>query len=411
MTLPLQSSSELLPLESWTVSNVSPVTPLPMAITIPLESSKKALLIGIRGTQTTYPEPMGAHSDVETMRTLVIDCYNYLPSNIQVLIDDETEHIQPTRDNILSEIGKLVEATKAGDDLVFYYSGHSMQINRPAQSDEDVLDESCLISCDGEHIVEKELRRALVAPLATGSQLVAVFDTRNSGALPEPEHRRHSRVSAPWTRRSQRGSNENRMFAALNEINLNLPWAPAVAGSTVTYRSSPDTGAKDDVLSTPALEVKQFDSPVAMFEGLKWVCEVDGKSNTGPDGQVRADVVSLSSCMDLQGTTEDERKSMTLTAALVEILRSRPNQSLKDVLINVSHAISTDTLLRPTLRVVDGTESVQDLTRAPSSRSSSLRSLLMRDVEPRKPKRSRSIEHIVELPSALLLKMERQWRM
>ncbi|KAJ6487024.1 caspase domain-containing protein [Mycena sanguinolenta] len=484
------SATQLLPLESWSIrSEVPLVTPLPRSITIPLESrrpARKALLIGICRTETLGQLPT-AHADVYAVRDLLLDIYHYSSPDITILIDDGVPgHIQPTRANILSAIAEFVKDTKAGDRLCFHYCGPSTQIPNRANSEDDGMDE-CLIPCDGvdRKIMDHELNRALVRPLPAACQLVAVLDTCNSGPLLDLKHHRCSRVVVPWLWRGRR-RNENRhpvkksarqvsrsrvadslaeqevmvdqaakaekailhastrMFATPNEISMNLAWASSArlhpGGSTVTYRARADAFETDALatedgwsISTLA-EAEQCDSPVAMFEGMMWLREMDGKSNP-KDGvdDVVADVISLSSCTDSQETTKDEGNSMT--AALVEILRHDPNRSLKDVLINVgaladvracSRAMCTKALvqhkpaaasqhtrkereirqLRPTLslRVVGTTE---PLTRAPT-----LRSFLARRVGALKPKRPRSIpRYIVELPSALSLDMERQWRM
>ncbi|KAJ7910890.1 caspase domain-containing protein [Mycena leptocephala] len=181
---------------------------------IPLDCAgqKKALLIGIRTSRTGgYPELKGAHDDVYKMRKLLLDVYNYTPTEINILMDDG-HHVEPTRDNILAAIAKLVKDVKDGDHLLFHYSGHSTQVENPrSKSEEDGKDE-CLIPLDGEEmkIIDNELHASLVAPLPAGAHLVAVLDTCHSGSLLDLKHYRCNRVPVPWLYRGRRNSEEPR---------------------------------------------------------------------------------------------------------------------------------------------------------------------------------------------------------
>ncbi|KAF7325403.1 Metacaspase type II [Mycena venus] len=92
---------------------------------------------------------------------------------------------------------------------------------------------------------------------------------------------------------------------------------------------------------------QRCDSPTTMFECTGWCRDLNriAPENAASSGGVQADVISLASCKDSELTYEDaDGKSMT--SALVETLRRNPNQSLKDVLVFVSHAVHTKTLLR-----------------------------------------------------------------
>ncbi|KAF7349383.1 Metacaspase type II [Mycena sanguinolenta] len=144
--------------------------------------SYKALLIGIRG----FPELTGPHKDVEAVRALLMDHYDYRAADVTILIDDDgaTGNLQPTRANILKAIGDLVKDAKAGDHIYFHYCGHSMQIPNRSNREEK---EGCLIPSDGEkqRILDHELIAVLVRPLPARCQLVAVLDTCYSRSPPK----------------------------------------------------------------------------------------------------------------------------------------------------------------------------------------------------------------------------------
>ncbi|KAJ7354429.1 peptidase C14, caspase domain-containing protein [Mycena albidolilacea] len=184
------------------------------ALSAPLECTgkKRALLVGIsKSAAEGYSELKGAHGDVDKIHRLLLEVYHYEPSAITILVDDGIEgHVQPTRRNILAAISELVKDVKAGDKLCFYYAGHSTQRpNKRSNSEEDGLDE-CMISLDGELIVDNELHDTLVRPLPAGSRLVAILDTCNSGSLLDLKHYRCNRVPVPWVWRGKRDSEEIR---------------------------------------------------------------------------------------------------------------------------------------------------------------------------------------------------------
>ncbi|KAJ6493056.1 caspase domain-containing protein [Mycena sanguinolenta] len=364
--------------------------------------SYKALLIGIRGTATDNAECSeltGPHKDVQDVRDLLIDCYGYRAPDITILIDDGVAgHLQPTRANILKAIGDLVKDAKAGDHLCFLYCGHGMQ--NPNRSNKEEKEE-CLIPSDGvkQRIVDHELNAVLVRPLPARCQLVAVLDTCHSGSLLNLGHYRCNRVSAcqlgdmqcrvasllsgrkvvPSSPSPSMGPS-TRLLARSSEINMNLiyhssthrtasssldrhPSAEARGSGpgprrTLTYRASTvsvgpandrDAGESEDVFSPlpgkfwlvpEEQEPRRCDSPIAMLGctgGCREVGHAEAEAELSLDG-VLADVISLASCQDSELAYEDE-DGHSMTSSLVEILRRKPYQSLKEVLLSISHAM------------------------------------------------------------------------
>ncbi|KAJ7502590.1 caspase domain-containing protein [Mycena galericulata] len=179
-----------------------------------------------------------------------------------------------------------------------------------------------------------------------------------------------------------------RLLARRSEINMNLTTSDASSDAnyakasrsgagpqrTFTYRARTvsfaasakenDGGAhveegSDQDIVLPALpgkfwvlpeDAERCESPIAMFACTGWCrdpkkCAVETEPSSESSNRVKAHVVSLASCKDSQITYEDaEGKSMT--SSLVEILRRKPNQSLKDVLVYVSHAMHTKAVIR-----------------------------------------------------------------
>ncbi|KAK7001448.1 Metacaspase type II [Favolaschia claudopus] len=235
----------------------SPASPLDSFSNPPHSTGhKKALLIGVRVCQSAgYGDLDVAHDDVRKMRDLLIEVYHYEESEITILLDDGL-HTQPTRENILAAIGEFVKNVKAGDKLCFHYSGHSTQVKNPNSrscSEEDGLDE-CLVPFDGENmkIVDNELHAALVQPLPSGSHLVAVLDTCNSGSLLDLKHYRCNRVSVPWKWRGRRDSEpirNNVVRRGARLVTLSQTTGPAPPATTTTQNAFASQARRRSVIS------------------------------------------------------------------------------------------------------------------------------------------------------------------
>ncbi|KAJ7354420.1 peptidase C14, caspase domain-containing protein [Mycena albidolilacea] len=398
-------------------------------LSFPLECTgkKRALLIGVsKSAAEGYPELDGAHGDVDKIHRLLVEVYHYEPSAITILVDDGIEgHVQPTHRNILAAISELVKDVKAGDKLCFYYAGHSTQRpNERSNSEEDGLD-GCMISLDGELIVDNELHDTLVRPLPAGSRLVAILDTCNSRSLLDLKHYRCNRVPVPWARRGKRDSEEIRNVnvrrgARLTTLSQSTgsalpthnaparaptrrsvisvmcepptPSAPSSRSSTGigslirtgtgpspkpgpfarlrTASNAPlaplslsipsadknkDQDENKEILTPgdvghvlpphgkmswilPDEDARQCQSPVGQFPCNGWCRHINGRSTVMEErDDVKADVISLASCKDLQRAWEsDDGESMA--SILVDILRKNPDLSLKDLLLRISHA-------------------------------------------------------------------------
>ncbi|KAK7038309.1 caspase domain-containing protein [Favolaschia claudopus] len=215
------------------------------------KGQRRALLVGIRLCKSKeYAELPTAHEDVYKMRDLLIDVYEYTPSEITVVVDDGVKgHLQPTRHNILAAITELVNGVKKGDHLCFHYAGHSSQIpNERSNSEEDGMNE-CLVPLDGEEmmIVDDELHNALVRPLPAGAHLVAVMDTSHSGSLLDLDHFLCNRVYVPWVWRGWRHSEELRSVVVRRGARIPTMLQPTSrAFKTLPFLSNRDLHATRD---------------------------------------------------------------------------------------------------------------------------------------------------------------------
>jgi uncharacterized caspase-like protein len=157
---------------------------------------KRALLVGINdysASRLTRPkdarEPAardwanldGTINDVTMMRGLLTTIYGFDDEDIVTLTDQ-----QATRDAIMKTIEcHLLAASRRGDVLLFYFSGHGSQVRNSASSEDDKLDES-LVPADSrlgaEDIRDKDLRDVFNRILDVGAQLTVILDACHSGS-------------------------------------------------------------------------------------------------------------------------------------------------------------------------------------------------------------------------------------
>ncbi|KAJ7658515.1 caspase domain-containing protein [Mycena rosella] len=90
--------------------------------------------------------------------------------------------------------------------------------------------------------------------------------------------------------------------------------------------------------------LRRCDSSAAKVECTGW-CGKSATVDAELSASVKADVIILSSCTASQSTWEDE-DGKSMTSSLVQILRQNPHQSLKDVLVQIRHAMYTKALAR-----------------------------------------------------------------
>ena len=94
--------------------------------TAPLDLSKgtgtkRAILVGINYTNQKG-SLKSCHQDVETLKKYVEETLHYPTSNIETLMDDGKSK-SPTRENIMNALKKVVRDSKAGDSVLFFFSG------------------------------------------------------------------------------------------------------------------------------------------------------------------------------------------------------------------------------------------------------------------------------------------------
>lgn len=96
---------------------------------------RKALLIGIGYRNHSFLTPVpGARNDVLAMYDLLTGpLFGFPKSNVHILCDESLIHrglhaSQPTRKEIIFEMGWLTEGITAGDSIVFFFAGHGEMV-------------------------------------------------------------------------------------------------------------------------------------------------------------------------------------------------------------------------------------------------------------------------------------------
>ena len=105
-----------------------------------VHAGQKALLIGIGEYPHLPPQSqlLGPPNDVRAMRKFLIDEWGFSKTDIRVLVDEDA-----TKSEILDALGNwLPGATRAGDRVVIYYSGHGSQVDDDNGDEGDKKDET-----------------------------------------------------------------------------------------------------------------------------------------------------------------------------------------------------------------------------------------------------------------------------
>jgi len=142
---------------------------------IKINKNLNALLVGINyiGTRNQLN---GCINDVNSIK----DRISSKGFNINIITD--LTSIKPTRDNILSSFKNLLSNSKAGDLLLFFYSGHGSNTLDTNGDERDGRDEM-IVPSDLKMIRDDELKTIIQQNLKQDVTLFAMFDSCFSGSV------------------------------------------------------------------------------------------------------------------------------------------------------------------------------------------------------------------------------------
>lgn len=141
--------------------------------------ARRALLVGINRYRIPGADLQGCVNDVTNVRDLLLKYFGFTTKEIRVLVDERA-----TKKNILSRLQWLVEKAKAGDALLFHFSGHGSQIvDRDGDELKDKKDEILCphdMDWDGNFISDDDLWKWFKG-LPGGVNLEVLLDCCHSG--------------------------------------------------------------------------------------------------------------------------------------------------------------------------------------------------------------------------------------
>lgn len=143
---------------------------------------KKALLVGINYYNTPY-RLYGCINDAVNLKELFVSRLGYLSSNITILRDDEPSPIvQPTRNNIINELIKIVADSAKCSEICICYSGHGSQMPDRNMEESDRMDELIvpLDFIENGVIIDDEINKILQQ---SKCRTLLLFDSCSSGSV------------------------------------------------------------------------------------------------------------------------------------------------------------------------------------------------------------------------------------
>ena len=194
-----------------------------------MNEKKKALLCGINYFNSNF-ELSGCINDIQNIKNILINKYNYKSENIYVLTD--TTSIKPTKKNIIDFLNKLIQEEDF-QTLYFHYSGHGSYIKDYNHDELDGYDE-CLVPLDykTQGFISDDQIKNIVKNLSSKQKLIMVLDCCNSGTMvdlkykvdclsvkeqhPQEEEKENEYLFPNWTYDFK--ISENKQFA----MNLNI---------------------------------------------------------------------------------------------------------------------------------------------------------------------------------------------
>lgn len=183
----LSNKGKLTPAQAMTAAATAP--PQTTGIT-------RFLGIGINYYHTSSGRLSGCHNDIANLVQHLRSCN---VKDFKILLDrngdkDYKDSDCPTKVNIIKAIKEIVAQSKAGDCIVFQYSGHgSFLKDQGSRMDERDGNDECICAVDFERaspsdpdcgfIRDDDLYDLLVKSLAPGVKLRAIFDSCHSGSV------------------------------------------------------------------------------------------------------------------------------------------------------------------------------------------------------------------------------------
>jgi len=156
----------------------------PFSLESPTPSGRRrALLVGISYRGSPNPritELDGPATDIANIKPW-LHKQGFTETDMKILMDDNV-HERPTKEMIVSGMRWLVDGCNSNDSLFFYYSGHGCQVADQNGDEADGKDE-CLVSWDGQVILDDLVNDILVKQLPRNAHLTFFCDACHSASM------------------------------------------------------------------------------------------------------------------------------------------------------------------------------------------------------------------------------------
>lgn len=120
---------------------------------------------------------LGCVNDAKAMRSIFIEKYGVKANNTRMLLDGNANG-----DNFLDSIKWLISTAKAGDQVLFTYSGHGAQIDDPKYDESDGKTE-LLVLADGMLVQDDFFNEVANLLKLNGISCTFIFDSCFSGGM------------------------------------------------------------------------------------------------------------------------------------------------------------------------------------------------------------------------------------
>lgn len=155
--------------------------------------AKKALLVGINRYKIPGADLRGCVNDVKNIKSVLTRYYGFADKDIRTLTD-----LQATKKAMQSEIARLIGRARAGDVLLFHYSGHGSNVPDRNGDEADGRDEIlCPTDLDWQDPLLDDWLRVEFDKLPAGVNFTVIMDCCHSGtntrAIQPPDAKRIER--------------------------------------------------------------------------------------------------------------------------------------------------------------------------------------------------------------------------
>lgn len=139
--------------------------------------AKRAVLCGVNAYQVPGADLRGCVNDVDNMKGVLTDLYDFAEEDVEVLIDHDA-----TKAAIQDALETLVGEAAAGDVLYFHFSGHGSNVPDQDGDEADERDEIfCPTDLDWNDPLRDDWMRELLAGIPDGVNFTFVADCCHSG--------------------------------------------------------------------------------------------------------------------------------------------------------------------------------------------------------------------------------------